>query len=86
MVTIAICVGSSCHLKNSYDVINAFQEEVRERHLEDEVKLSAAFCLGKCGLAGVSMKVNDKIVTGVTTSNYKEVFDKEVLPLLAKGE
>ncbi len=82
MVTVAICVGSSCHLKDSYDVIGAFQKEVADRGLGDTVKLSAAFCLGKCGFAGVSIKVEDKIVTGVTTANCREVFEKEVLPLL----
>jgi NADH:ubiquinone oxidoreductase subunit E len=34
MVEIAICVGSSCHLKGSHDVIEAFTEEVKKRHLE----------------------------------------------------
>jgi len=82
MVSIAICVGSSCHLKGSYDVIEGLRKEVKERNLQDNVELKAAFCLGKCGLAGVSIQVNDKIITGVSTENLKAVFEKEVLPLL----
>lgn len=83
MVSIAICVGSSCHLKDSYDVIGGFQNEIEKRGLGDEVSLQAAFCLGKCGYAGVSIKVGEKIVTGVTVNNLSEVFDREVAPLLA---
>ncbi len=84
MVSVAICVGSSCHLKDSYDVIGGFQKEIEKRNLGDSVKLQAAFCLGKCGFAGVSIKVEDKIITGVTTANLPEVFDREVMPLLSK--
>jgi NADH:ubiquinone oxidoreductase subunit E len=36
MLPIAICVGSSCHLKGSYDVIEAFRKEVAARKLEDK--------------------------------------------------
>jgi NADH:ubiquinone oxidoreductase subunit E len=82
MVEIAICVGSSCHLKGSHDVIEAFTEEVKKRSLTDKVELKAAFCLGKCGYDGVSVKVNDKIVTGVTPATVSSFFDQEVLPLI----
>lgn len=82
MLSIAICVGSSCHLKGSYDVIESFRKEIAARHLEDAVELKAAFCLGKCGYDGVSVKVADKLITGVSPENVSALFDKEVLPLL----
>ena len=82
MVEIAICVGSSCHLKGSHEVIEAFTEEVKKRHLEQKVELKAAFCLGKCGYDGVSVKVNEKLVTGVTPATVSSFFDTEVMPLL----
>ena len=82
MLSLSICVGSSCHLKGSYDVIEALRKEVEKRHLTDKIELKAAFCLGKCGFDGVSIKVGEKIITGVTAQNVSSVFEKEVLPLM----
>ena len=53
MKDIQICVGSSCHLKGSYDIIECTKKAISEYHLEDKVILRATFCLGKCGVAGV---------------------------------
>ncbi|MCI2111584.1 MAG: (2Fe-2S) ferredoxin domain-containing protein [Bacilli bacterium] len=82
MVNVSICVGSSCHLKGSFDVIEGFRKEVADRHLEKKVELKAAFCLGKCAFDGVTIQVNDKIITGVTKDNLPSVFASEVLPLV----
>ena len=81
MVNVSICVGSSCHLKGSYDVIEGFRHEVASRHLESRVELKAAFCLGKCAFDGVTIKVEEKIITGVTKDNVPSVFETEILPL-----
>ena len=60
-----VCVGSSCHLRGSYDIINLMKERLEENGLADKVELSAAFCLGKC-TEGVSVKVDDEIICGVS--------------------
>lgn len=78
-MTIAICVGSSCHLKGSYDVIAKMKAALAEHKLEDKVDLCAAFCLGKCSTTGVSIKVDDAIVSGVNADNFDEVFKEYVL-------
>lgn len=81
-IELAICVGSSCHLKGSRDVIDAFKKELSSRALEGKVELKAAFCLGQCGHDGVSVKVGDKIVPGLTPEKVPSFLDEEVLPLL----
>ena len=58
---------------------NVLKKTISEYHLEDKVILRATFCLGKCGVAGVSIKVDDEIITGVTVYNFQEVFKKYVL-------
>lgn len=78
-MTILVCVGSSCHLKGSYDIINLMKENIAKNNLQDKVILKATFCLGKCGVAGVSIKVDDQIITGVTKDNFDEIFNKYVL-------
>ncbi len=45
-MTILVCVGSSCHLKGSYDIITLFKERIKKEKLEDKVTLKATFCLG----------------------------------------
>lgn len=75
---IKVCVGSSCHLRGSYDIINLMKAAIAEHQLDDTVNLSAAFCLGKC-TRGVSIKVDDEIVTGVSTENFNQIFDEYVL-------
>ena len=73
-----VCIGSSCHLKGSYDIINGFKALIAEHGLEDQVELSASFCLGHC-TDGVTVKVDDELVTGVNRDNFREVFDAHIL-------
>lgn len=75
---IYVCVGSSCHLRGSYDVINLMKENIEKNNLQDSVELSGAFCLGKC-TDGVSIKVDDEVICGVSKDNFDEVFSKYVL-------
>lgn len=83
MTSVSVCIGSSCHLKGSYEVIQLFKEEIKKRRLEDKIELKGAFCLGDCGHDGVCIKVGDKVVHGVTTENFQDVFAKEVLSQLS---
>ncbi len=82
MVNVSICVGSSCHLKGSYEVIEAFRNEVKKRGLEGKVELKAAFCLGQCGHDGVAVKIEDEIIPGLRAENVATLFDEKVMPLL----
>ena len=75
-MNIYVCVGSSCHLKGSYAIIELMKEHIAKNNLTETVKLSAAFCLGKCASAGVSVKFNDEVVTGVTPENLLNTFEK----------
>lgn len=78
---IYVCVGSSCHLRGSYDIINLMKENLEKNGLTEKVNLSAAFCLGKC-TNGVSIKVNNEIICGVSKENFDEVFKKYVLDVV----
>ncbi len=81
-IELAICVGSSCHLKGSRPLIDALKEELTKRGLLDKVELKAAFCLGQCGHDGVSVKVGEKIIPGLTPEKVSSFLEEEVLPLL----
>jgi NADH:ubiquinone oxidoreductase subunit E len=92
IMVIKVCVGSSCHLKGSYDVIEQMKYILKKYDVEDLVDLQAAFCLGFCS-QGVTVKVEDtpnveKMPDGelflhnVNKDNAEEIFAKEVYPLL----
>lgn len=81
-MVIQICVGSSCHIKGSADIVELLQKEVEERKLENEVTLSGSFCIGKCNRYGVTVQVDDEIYTGITKENFREFFNDKVLAVL----
>lgn len=83
-MVIQVCVGSSCHLKGSHEIVELLQKAVEEYHLEDEVTLSGSFCIGKCNRIGVTVQVDDDIHIGVTKENFKEFFKENVLNKLER--
>lgn len=81
MLTIHVCIGSACHLKGSYNVINKLQELINENNISHKVTVKAAFCLGECTKA-VSVKINDGEVISVNEKNLVEFFNENVLSQL----
>ncbi len=80
---ISVCVGSSCHLKGSYDVIEGFKKLIEEYGVGNDVSLEASFCLGHCA-EGVTIKLDEEIVTGLKGDNVRKVFEERVLPEVRK--
>ena len=81
---IQICVGSSCHLKGSPEIVELLQAAVEEYHLQDEVTLTGSFCIGKCNRVGVTVQVDDDVHVGITKENFKEFLRDQVLCKLGK--
>ena len=82
MLFVQVCVGSSCHLRGSQDIVELFEKAVEEHHIDDEVMLSGSFCIGKCNRVGVTVQVNDDIHVGVTRENFREFFKKNILDVI----
>ena len=76
---VQVCVGSSCHLKGSPEIVELLQKAVTEYHLENEVALAGSFCIGKCNRIGVTIQVDDDIHVGITKENFKEFFTENIL-------
>ncbi len=81
---IQICVGSSCHLKGSPEIVELLQKAVEEYHLENEVTLAGSFCIGKCNREGVTVQVDDDIHVGITKDNFKDFLNEQVLSKIGK--
>ena len=82
MVIVQICVGSSCHIKGSQDIVELLEKAVAEHHIEEEVVLTGSFCIGKCNRVGVTVQVNDDVHVGVTVENFSEFFKTNILSLV----
>jgi len=82
MIFVQVCVGSSCHLKGSADIVELFEKAVKDHNIEDEVVLSGSFCIGKCNRVGVTVQVNDDIHVGITRENFKEFFTEHILKVI----
>ena len=82
MLVVQICVGSSCHLKGSQEIVALMQKAVEEYHLDGDVVLVGSFCIGKCNREGVTVQINDDIHVGITLQNFKEFFKKNILDVI----
>ena len=77
MLKITVCIGSSCHIKGSRQVVEQLQYLVAENNLSNKVELGGTFCMGKCQ-QGVCVTVNDTFHS-VTPETVGEFFANEVL-------
>ena len=82
MLVVQICVGSSCHLKGSQEIVALMQKAVEEYNLDGDVVLVGSFCIGKCNREGVTVQINDDVHVGITPQNFKEFFQKNMLDVI----
>ena len=52
-MVIEICIGSSCHLKGSRELVDLFTNEIERRNLKDKIILKGSFCKEKCNRDGI---------------------------------
>ncbi len=77
MITITVCVGSSCFARGAPGVLEEFQRLV-ETLPPGQAELRGSFCLEKC-TNGVTVKIGDTVVSGVTAEAVPHLFDEHVL-------
>ncbi|BES64145.1 NAD(P)H-dependent oxidoreductase subunit E [Gottschalkiaceae bacterium SANA] len=76
-MVVQVCIGSACHLKGSYEVIQQLKGKIAEGSLEDQVLLKSSFCLGQCAQA-VSVKIDDEPVYSVSPDTVDEFFNVSI--------
>ena len=74
---ITICIGSSCHIKGSRQVVEQLQSLIKENNLEEKVELGGTFCLGKCQ-QGVCVNIGEEFYS-VSPETTEEFFRTAVL-------
>lgn len=78
-----VCIGSACHLKGSYEVIESLKRLIAENKLEDKLILKASFCLGKCG-NGVTVMAGEQFLDNVTPLTIDDIFYNTLVPMVQK--
>lgn len=73
---VTVCIGSSCHIKGSRQVVEELQYLISEANLGDKVELGGTFCMGKCQ-QGVCVTVDDNFFS-VSPETVKDFFEKEI--------
>jgi NADH:ubiquinone oxidoreductase subunit E len=81
MITVTICVGSSCHIKGAREMIAQFNDFLSKEGLQDKVELKGSFCMERCG-EGINWKINDEVLSSSSVEEGTEVFRKKVMEAL----
>ena len=76
---VTVCIGPSCHLKGSAQIVELFRKNLKDYHLEESVSLAGNFCLGRCNRIGVTVQVDGEIFVGITPENFSEFFSEHIL-------
>lgn len=74
---ITVCIGSSCHIKGSRQVVEQIQDLIAAHKLGDKLELGGTFCMGRCQ-EGVCVSVDDAFYS-VTPETVEDFFKKAVL-------
>jgi NADH:ubiquinone oxidoreductase subunit E len=74
---VTVCIGSSCHIKGSRQIVEELQYLISENNLKEKVELGGAFCMGNCQ-NGVCVTIDDEKFS-VTPETTKTFFEKEIL-------
>ena len=73
---VIVCIGSSCHIKGSRQVVEELQYLIAQNNLGDKVELGGTFCVGKCQ-EGVCVTVDDNFHS-VSPDTVKDFFEREI--------
>lgn len=74
---ITVCIGSSCHVRGSRQVVEQLQQLIKGNNLSEKVELAGTFCMGKCQ-DGVCVTVDDKFYS-LSPDSVTEFFNNDVL-------
>ena len=73
---VTVCIGSSCHIKGSRQVVERLQHLIAQEKLGDREELGGTFCMGKCQ-EGVCVTVDDRFFS-VSPDTVDGFFENEI--------
>ena len=83
MISVVICVGSSCYVRGSDKVADVLEALIHKESLQNQVELMGTFCMEHCSM-GVSVRVGGAaegmVYRGVRPEDAEAFFYDEILP------
>lgn len=76
MIKVTVCIGSSCHIKGSRQIVEELQRLIAENRLGDRIELGGTFCMGKCQ-QGVCVTIDDQFYS-VSPEQITDFFEREI--------
>ena len=73
---VTVCIGSSCHIKGSRQVVEQLQRLIAENGLDDKIELGGTFCMGLCR-QGICVTVDGEVFS--VTPETAETFFRETV-------
>ena len=86
MITIQICIGSSCHRKGAPEIVRLLQKYIKDNSCEDRIALTGTLCAGRCNRDGVTVTVGDDVYTGVTPEGFDAFWNDKIVPAMKADE
>ncbi len=77
-VTVQVCVGTSCYLRGSQQLLQSVLKHIEDQNLKNDVSVEATFCFEKCD-RGPTVSVNDKVLHKCTLKKACEAIDKAMV-------
>ena len=78
MITVSVCVGSSCHIKGAPQVIEKIQQLIADFDLWNKVELKGVFCMERC-TEGVTIEIDGNAFSAVNAADAEKLFRAKVL-------
>jgi NADH:ubiquinone oxidoreductase subunit E len=78
MITVSVCVGSSCHIKGAPQIIERFQQLIASYDLWNQVELKGVFCMERC-TQGVTIEIGGEVFSAADAAAAEELFRTMVL-------
>jgi NADH:ubiquinone oxidoreductase subunit E len=78
MVTVTVCVGSSCHVKGAREMIERFNDLLTQHNLKEKVELQGSFCMERCG-EGVNWQIDDVFYSSASVDEAVKTFEEKVI-------
>ena len=80
---IKVCVGSSCHLKGSTEIVKSLQSLIEKHRLSQEITLVGSFCMGRCQEPDVTIMI-DSAPYKTSPAGIDDLFAATILPRFRK--
>jgi NADH-quinone oxidoreductase subunit G len=76
-LVVSVCVGTSCYVRGSQDLLHALIHHIEERKLQNVVDVKATFCFEHCN-KGPTVSVGDTVIEKCTFEKACDVLNQKL--------